>query len=383
MKITWRRQLAMAVLAGGMMWACGCSCVSEPAKIKADSSAFLKKYQEWQKLPKDDTKAKALLQELTEKLWFIHVTPVNGFNPHNTAEMQAELDKCGREWWQLRTRLVGDTLRGSVLTENPQALEAGLSKSKTLQLIKKAKVMPEMLPRFMAKISQSNPMTPEQLALMPTVADTFPRKGETVEADKVRELRVTFSRSMDTSGGWAFCSDSDEPFPGSSGKPHWADDRTCVMPVRLVPGRSYAVTFNAGRFNSFASPDGMPAKEYKLTFKTAGKSGETPLAEKPRVVDTVPRYGESLDAKNVKELRVTFSEDMNTDSYWSIVDGYGDFPQIDLVKINWRDPRTCVIPVKLESGKRYAVWFNHGPYLNFVNKTGNSSVPYMLVFSTK
>ncbi len=47
------------------------------------------------------------------------------------------------------------------------------------------------------------------------------------------------------------------------------------------------------------------------------------------------------------------------------------------------DGQTCVLPVKLEAGKTYAIWVNSAPHQNFQDGDGRKAVPYLLVFSTK
>ena len=47
------------------------------------------------------------------------------------------------------------------------------------------------------------------------------------------------------------------------------------------------------------------------------------------------------------------------------------------------DKRTCVLPVKLEPGKTYAIWVNSDKFGNFKDADGRSAVPYLLVFRTK
>jgi hypothetical protein len=48
-----------------------------------------------------------------------------------------------------------------------------------------------------------------------------------------------------------------------------------------------------------------------------------------------------------------------------------------------KDKRTCILPVKLETGKTYAFWLNSAKFGNFKDKDGQSAVPYLLVFETK
>ena len=47
------------------------------------------------------------------------------------------------------------------------------------------------------------------------------------------------------------------------------------------------------------------------------------------------------------------------------------------------DKRTCVMPVKLQPGKTYAIWLNSKKFRNFKDVGGKSAVPYLLVFKTK
>jgi hypothetical protein len=48
-----------------------------------------------------------------------------------------------------------------------------------------------------------------------------------------------------------------------------------------------------------------------------------------------------------------------------------------------KDQRTCVLPVKLEPGKTYAIWVNSEKFNNFKDVGGRSAVPYLLGFKTK
>jgi len=55
------------------------------------------------------------------------------------------------------------------------------------------------------------------------------------------------------------------------GKPKYEDDRrTCVLPVKLEPGKTYAIWVNSPKFRNFKDADGRPAVPYLLIFKTRG-----------------------------------------------------------------------------------------------------------------
>jgi hypothetical protein len=48
-----------------------------------------------------------------------------------------------------------------------------------------------------------------------------------------------------------------------------------------------------------------------------------------------------------------------------------------------KDKRTCVLKVKLEAGKTYAIWVNSDRFTNFKDADGRPAVPYLLVFQTR
>ena len=103
----------------------------------------------------------------------------------------------------------------------------------------------------------------------------------------------------------------------------------------------------------------------------------------PSVVKTVPMAGDMAVDPSLNEIRVTFSKDMITDRTWSICQISKDtFPQTNGQLHYLEDKRTCVMPVKLEPGKTYVLWFNRGKYNSFRDTQKNPSVPYLLVFQT-
>lgn len=117
-----------------------------------------------------------------------------------------------------------------------------------------------------------------------------------------------------------------------------------------------------------------------------GVKADEPTVENalPVVVKTVPLAGaEDVDPK-LTEIKVTFSKDM-LDESWSWVQlSEASFPKVE-GKIQYeKDKRTCVLPVKLEAGKTYALWINLAEkFENFKDTNGRPAVPYQLVFKTK
>jgi RNA polymerase sigma-70 factor (ECF subfamily) len=68
---------------------------------------------------------------------------------------------------------------------------------------------------------------------------------------------------------WSWSTLSEESFPKTVGEPKYlADKRTCVLPVKLKPGKTYALWLNSERFGNFRDADGQSAVPYLLVFKT-------------------------------------------------------------------------------------------------------------------
>jgi len=105
----------------------------------------------------------------------------------------------------------------------------------------------------------------------------------------------------------------------------------------------------------------------------------------PSVVKTVPASGDTEVDPSLREIRVTFSKDMQTDRQWSwCLHSADSWPEMDVSGIHYlSDKRTCVAPVKLRSGRTYALWINTQTYTNFRDTENNAAVPYLLVFQTR
>jgi RNA polymerase sigma-70 factor (ECF subfamily) len=102
----------------------------------------------------------------------------------------------------------------------------------------------------------------------PVVVSTEPRAGQTDVAPGTTAIRVTFSRPM-RNGSWSWVKLSDASFPKTTGNPRFLDDqRTCVLPVSLEPGRSYAMWLNEPPYENFQDQDGHKAVPYLLVFET-------------------------------------------------------------------------------------------------------------------
>ena len=102
----------------------------------------------------------------------------------------------------------------------------------------------------------------------PVVIKSAPESGAEGVDPGTTQISVTFSKQMQ-GGTWSWCVLSKESYPGTSEPPKYLEDkRTCVLPVKLQPGRTYAVWINSEKFYAFKDTNGQPAVPYLLVFRT-------------------------------------------------------------------------------------------------------------------
>ncbi len=102
----------------------------------------------------------------------------------------------------------------------------------------------------------------------PVVVKTVPEAGSGEVDPKTNEVRVTFSKAMQDKS-WSWSTASKESYPETAGDPKYAEDqRTCVLPVKLRPGKTYAIWLNSPKFRNFKAASGESAVPYLLVFKT-------------------------------------------------------------------------------------------------------------------
>ncbi|HVM49575.1 MAG TPA: Ig-like domain-containing protein [Candidatus Acidoferrum sp.] len=114
-----------------------------------------------------------------------------------------------------------------------------------------------------------NAKQPTVRNMPPSVIKTVPASGSTDVDPSLTELTFTFSKPM-RDQSWSVCQSSDDTFPGSGeGKMHYqADRRTCVMPVKLQPGKTYVLWLNRGQYMNFRDTQGNSSVPYLLVFET-------------------------------------------------------------------------------------------------------------------
>jgi archaellin len=119
-----------------------------------------------------------------------------------------------------------------------------------------------------ALLSKANAQDITLDAARPVVVRTIPEAGSDGVDPNTTEIQVTFSKKM-KDGSWSWCTLSKETYPGTGGTPKYLEDkRTCTLPVKLQPGKTYAVWINSEKFYDFKDAKDQPAVPYLLVFKT-------------------------------------------------------------------------------------------------------------------
>jgi hypothetical protein len=102
----------------------------------------------------------------------------------------------------------------------------------------------------------------------PVIVETQPLSGARDVLPSETEIRVRFSKEM-ADGSWSWSTAWENSTPESIGEPHYeADHRTCLLQVKLEPGRTYAYWLNSEKFQNFTDRAGRPAVPYLLIFQT-------------------------------------------------------------------------------------------------------------------
>ena len=106
--------------------------------------------------------------------------------------------------------------------------------------------------------------------LPPSVVKTFPQSGTRNVDPSLKEVRVVFSKDMMTEQMWSWCYQTPETFPEiDKNRIHYLKDkRTCVLPVKLKPGKTYVIWINTEKFKNFRDIQNNPAVPYLLVFET-------------------------------------------------------------------------------------------------------------------
>jgi len=105
----------------------------------------------------------------------------------------------------------------------------------------------------------------------PVVVKTMPEAGTKDVAPGEMVIKIIFSKEM-MDQSWSWSSAWQNSTPESIGRPYYeADRRTCVMKVKLEPGKTYGWWINSQSFNNFKDAQGHAAVPYLFVFQTKDK----------------------------------------------------------------------------------------------------------------
>ncbi len=109
--------------------------------------------------------------------------------------------------------------------------------------------------------------------------------------------------------------------------------------------------------------------------------GLAPAKSKPpRVAEVTPGRGDLIDADAVTEFRVRFDRDMSPRGHSACGLQQDWLP--DGAAPRWEDPRTWVLPVRLQPGRTYSWSVNCPSFRGFRSADGAEAEPYPVTFRT-
>lgn len=109
-------------------------------------------------------------------------------------------------------------------------------------------------------------------------------------------------------------------------------------------------------------------------------TNSSPNAMPPVVIETFPASGSAEVDPGITELRATFSKPV-FGAAWCRVDNYS-VPETT-GSPRYVDERTCVLPVRLQPSRVYALWLNTEGQLAFRDRENRPAMPYLLIFQTR
>jgi RNA polymerase sigma-70 factor (ECF subfamily) len=170
----------------------------------------------------------------------------------------------------------------------------------------------------------------------------------------------------------------------------YTDPRYSRMRFSVERGDRLVIAFDAALFHDgnsgtieyrFFTPEA--ANFFRLLSSRKGSDGVSLDAVPPVVVSTIPEAGATGVDPRLREIRITFSKVMYDSGFSLSTHSEDSFPEIAGEPKYSSDQRTCVLPVRLESDRTYALWVNSQNHRNFKDTFGQSALPYLLVFQTR
>lgn len=109
--------------------------------------------------------------------------------------------------------------------------------------------------------------------------------------------------------------------------------------------------------------------------------GPVPAAA-PRVVATYPARDSTIPSGSLT-LSVTFDQAMRDGSYSFVQMSEETYPTCEPRPQVSADRRTFTLRCTTLPGRKYEIWFNRAPYMNFRSVAGTPAQPFQLLFRTR
>lgn len=106
---------------------------------------------------------------------------------------------------------------------------------------------------------------------------------------------------------------------------------------------------------------------------------QTVAVEQPTVVTTTPAAGAKISPGPFL-LSATFDRPMMDGSYSFVQVSKNTYPDCKGQPARSRDGRTFTLRCTARAGRKYEVWFNRAPYMNFKSIRGAPAKPIRLTF---
>jgi hypothetical protein len=151
-------------------------------------------------------------------------------------------------------------------------------------------------------------------------------------------------------------------------------DMTVDVDTKSGPRRFFGVDMQAKKAGYESFFENKPVR--------VAAAGSAAGAHAPKIISSKPENGATDVDPGLTEITVTFDQDMEGGMSWT--GGGPEYPRSpEGAKAEWRGKRTCVFPVKLESGHHYRVGINSPSFRNFRSAGGESAEPASISFTTK
>ena len=193
----------------------------------------------------------------------------------------------------------------------------------------------------------------------------MPKSGDRNVDPSLTEIRVTYDKQM-MDESWSWCYDPEGL--KTTGKPHYeADGKTCVLPVKLEPGKTYTISLNTNEYRNFRDTAGQSAIPYRVAVQQRGRKQRqtvrletsaraVPRAQdRPKVISVSPAPNAS-GVDPVTEIRIRFDRPMDPNRMRINAGGPSNVgPPFRLggSPTYVTDAKEFVVPVILKPGAKY------------------------------